>query len=179
MLSLRGRFCRFLTKHLIAPKFDPKKCVDEIRESMESLAKYAKLPTNIIVEKFDLNGIAAEWIYTDAMRGNKAVLFLHGGGYNICSPNTHREIAVHIALSSGARVLLISGSTQLAVSGLYFGVIIFAVAMLTDFFGNYTVAVALLAVGFGGCTWIIGKLWASGDRVVAFEREPDPSGSSS
>jgi uncharacterized membrane protein YedE/YeeE len=50
---------------------------------------------------------------------------------------------------------------------------------LPDFFGNYAVAVAVLAVGFGVCTWIIGKLWASGDRVVAFERGPDPGGSSS
>mgnify|MGYP000371515278 CR=1 FL=1 len=48
---------------------------------------------------------------------------------------------------------------------------------LTDFFGNYAVAVAVLAVGFGVCTWIIGKLWAAGDRVVAFERGPDPDGS--
>lgn len=49
---------------------------------------------------------------------------------------------------------------------------------LTDFLGNYALAVAVLAVGFGACTWIIGKLWASGDRVVAFERGPDSGGSS-
>jgi len=106
MLSLRGRFCRYLTKYIIAPKFDPNKSVDEIRNIMESLTKYAKLPSNITVERLDLNGIAAEWIYTDEMRGNKAVLFLHGGGYNICSLNTHREIAAFIADASGAKVLL-------------------------------------------------------------------------
>ena len=49
---------------------------------------------------------------------------------------------------------------------------------LTGFLGNYAVAVAVLAVGFGVCTWTIGKLCASGDRVVAFERGPDPGGSS-
>ena len=49
---------------------------------------------------------------------------------------------------------------------------------LTDLFGNYAVAAAVLAVGFGFCTWIIGKLWASNERVVAFERGPDPGGAS-
>lgn len=43
---------------------------------------------------------------------------------------------------------------------------------LTDLFGNHAVAVAVLAVGFGLCTWGIGKLWRSGKRVVAFEGEP-------
>ena len=32
--------------------------------------------------------------------------------------------------------------------------------------------VAVLAVGFGLCAWI-GKLWGSGERVVAFEGGPD------
>jgi hypothetical protein len=49
---------------------------------------------------------------------------------------------------------------------------------LTDLFGNYAAAVAVLAVGFGLCTWGIGKLWGSGKPVVASERGPD-SGTSS
>ena len=43
---------------------------------------------------------------------------------------------------------------------------------LTDLFGNHAVAVAVLAVGFGLCTWGIGKLWGSGERIVAFEGGP-------
>ncbi len=50
---------------------------------------------------------------------------------------------------------------------------------LTDLFGNYAAATAVLAVGFGFCAWGIGKLWASNERVVAFERGPDPGGGSS
>jgi len=44
---------------------------------------------------------------------------------------------------------------------------------LTDLFGNHAVAVSVLAVGFGLCAWGIGKLWRSGERVVASERGPD------
>ncbi len=32
------------------------------------------------------------------------------------------------------------------------------------------VADAVLVIGFGLCTWGIGKLWGSGERIVAFER---------
>ena len=49
---------------------------------------------------------------------------------------------------------------------------------LTDLLGNYAVAVAVLAVGFGLCTWGIGKLWGSGGRIVALDRGSD-SGTSS
>jgi len=44
---------------------------------------------------------------------------------------------------------------------------------LTDLLGNHAEAVMVLAVGFGLCAWGIGKLWGSGERVAAFEGEPD------
>ena len=50
---------------------------------------------------------------------------------------------------------------------------------LTDPVGNHAAAVAVLAVGFGLCTRGIGKLWRSGERVVASEQEPDSETSSS
>jgi len=44
---------------------------------------------------------------------------------------------------------------------------------LTDLFGNYVAAVAVLAIGFGLCTWGIGKLWGSGGPIVAYEGGPN------
>lgn len=44
---------------------------------------------------------------------------------------------------------------------------------LTDLLGNHAAVVAVLAVGFGLCTWGIGRLWRSGKRVVASEQGPD------
>ena len=74
---------------------------------MEKMAKFAKLPPNIQFKKITFNGMAAEWIYTDIAREERVILFLHGGGYNLCSINTHRELAAHIAKKSDAKVLLI------------------------------------------------------------------------
>jgi len=46
---------------------------------------------------------------------------------------------------------------------------------LTDLFGNYGVAVAVLVVGLSLCIWAIGKLWWAGDheRIDDFVRGPD------
>jgi hypothetical protein len=43
---------------------------------------------------------------------------------------------------------------------------------LTDLFGNYGVAVAVLAVGLSLSIWVIGKLWGSAEheRSKLFER---------
>lgn len=45
---------------------------------------------------------------------------------------------------------------------------------LTDLFGHYGVAVAVLVVALGLCIWAIGKLWGSADhqRVDLFARSP-------
>jgi uncharacterized membrane protein YedE/YeeE len=44
---------------------------------------------------------------------------------------------------------------------------------LTDLLGNHAAAVTVLAVGFGLCSWGIGKLWGAGERSVAFESGAD------
>ena len=106
MPSFRSKFCRILTKYLVAPKFNPNKTIDEMRRSMESLTKLASLPSKTKVEKVSFNGISAEWICAKEANEDRAILYLHGGGYNIGSPNTHRELAAHISMTSGAKVLL-------------------------------------------------------------------------
>lgn len=106
MPSLRSKFCRFLTRVLMAPIFNPNKSIAETRRDMERLSKFTSLPPKTRVSRIQLKGIAAEWIYGEAARRDRVVLYLHGGAYNICSPNTHRETAARIAHASGARVLL-------------------------------------------------------------------------
>lgn len=106
MPSFRSKFFRILTKYLVAPKFNPNKTIDEARRGMESLTKLASLPSKTKVEKITFNSISAEWICANEAHDDRVILYLHGGGYNICSPNTHRELAAHISMASGAKVLL-------------------------------------------------------------------------
>jgi len=107
MLSLRSKFCRLITKYVVAPKLNNLQSIEETRKSMEKFAKFAKLPPETKVEKIEINSIAAEWVYVNTVQEDRVVLYLHGGGYNVCSINTHRELGAHISKASGAKVLLI------------------------------------------------------------------------
>jgi acetyl esterase/lipase len=106
MPSIRSKVCRILTKYLVAPNFNPNKTINEARRGMERLTKLAHLPAKTKVEKITFNSISAEWIYAYEAHEDRVILFLHGGGYNTCSPNTHRELAARISKASGAKVLL-------------------------------------------------------------------------
>ncbi len=106
MPSHRARLCRLLTKYLMASKFNSRKTVDDMRLEAERLTKWVRLPSNTHVESITLNSISAEWVCYGEPNNDRVVLYLHGGGYNVGSPNTHRELAAYLSLSSRARVLL-------------------------------------------------------------------------
>lgn len=58
-------------------------------------------------EPVDAGGVPAEWVAAPGIDAERAVLYLHGGGYAIGSLNTHRRLAYDISAASGARVLVI------------------------------------------------------------------------
>ena len=95
MPSLRSKFCRLLTRLFMAPIFDPNKSIEETRRGMERLSKFTLVPSKTRVSKIQLKSASADWIYGEAARKDSAVLYLHGGAYNICSPDTRRETAAH------------------------------------------------------------------------------------
>jgi acetyl esterase/lipase len=88
MPSLRSRLCRLLIKYLVATKFNPAKTIGEIRRGAESLTKLTGFPSQTRVEKIRLNSLSAEWVFANEARKDRAILYLHGGGYNFCSPWT-------------------------------------------------------------------------------------------
>jgi acetyl esterase/lipase len=107
MLSFRGKFCRLLIKHLLAPKFHAKKTIDEKRKVLETISRFSMLSSKTKVERVQVNGISADWVSANDVSEDKIVLYFHGGGYNACSPNTHRELCANISIASCAKVLLI------------------------------------------------------------------------
>jgi len=52
-------------------------------------------------------GVPAEWVAAPGAAEDRAVLYLHGGGYVMGSINTHREMAARLSRAAGARVLVL------------------------------------------------------------------------
>lgn len=77
------------------------------RAAYEKLAVLLGGAPDAKCEKVDANGVPAEWVAAPGIDPQRAVLYLHGGGYAIGSINTHRRLAYDISAASSARVLLI------------------------------------------------------------------------
>lgn len=107
MRSVRSHLCRLVVKYLMAPKFDISKSVEDQRKALEVFAKRSLLPANTRIHPVSAEGIPAEWISVGDARNECAVLYLHGGAYNMGSAQTHRELAARICKASGVKSLLV------------------------------------------------------------------------
>ena len=66
-----------------------------------------RVPRSVCLKNIAADGVPSDWLEPDNAVPGRAILYLHGGAYVICSPTTHRGLAGNIAQASRARLLLI------------------------------------------------------------------------
>ncbi|PKB13288.1 acetyl esterase/lipase [Novosphingobium kunmingense] len=93
-----------LVDQLFASPFPPE--FPEMREAYLAMGDMLPLPAGVTVEKIQLGGCPCEWV-SSAAPGRGTILMLHGGGYCIGGPGSHRHQAAEMALQTGARVALL------------------------------------------------------------------------
>jgi acetyl esterase/lipase len=81
--------------------------IDRVRERMERRARLQPMLSRTSIEKVEAHGVPAEWIVPEGAREDRAILYIHGGGFVICSPNTHRPMVSRIARAADIRALMI------------------------------------------------------------------------
>lgn len=79
--------------------------VAERRAQYERAEKAFPTPADVTIEHVATPG-PAEWLTPPGARTDAAVLYLHGGGYVIGSPRSHRHLAAAIGTAAKTRVLL-------------------------------------------------------------------------
>ncbi len=84
-----------------------KPSVADARAGFEKLAAVLGGAPDAKCEQVDAGGVPAEWVAAPGCDAQRAVLYLHGGGYAIGSIATHRRLAYDISAASGARILVI------------------------------------------------------------------------
>ena len=77
--------------------------VKERRRDWDAL--FASVSVAAAIEPVSAGGVAAEWIIPRGARPDQAVLYLHGGGFQVGSLRSHRELMAGIAEAAGCRVL--------------------------------------------------------------------------
>jgi epsilon-lactone hydrolase len=75
------------------------------RKAMEEWQAALKLPPDVKTQPVSASGVRAEWIWRPDSDTDRAILYLHGGGYAMGSIATHRYLMQAIGKASGARVL--------------------------------------------------------------------------
>lgn len=78
--------------------------IEQRRALMEKLA--FRVAADIAVESINITGRHAEWVRAPGVDDARVLLYLHGGGYVMGSPNTHRALAGELSRAAAAAVLL-------------------------------------------------------------------------
>ncbi len=102
---LFDRFLRILTARRLDPDLDPR----ILRARLNRLVQMfdgGKIE-GARVEEIDVAGIATERIVPDTEISGRTLLYLHGGGYAVCGPRTHRRLVAGLARRSKARAFVI------------------------------------------------------------------------
>ena len=80
---------------------------EQRRRQYERAERVFPTPPDVKVEIVATPARPAEWLTPPGVRTDAVVLYLHGGGYVIGSPRSHRHLAAAIARAAGTRALLL------------------------------------------------------------------------
>ena len=75
------------------------------RAQYERAERAFPTPADVVIERLNAP-CPAEWLQPPGARADAAVLYLHGGGYVIGSPRSHRHLVAAIARAAGTSALL-------------------------------------------------------------------------
>src|SRR5260221_5435042 len=78
---------------------------DELRTQYDKAERAFPLGKDVEVMPMRVRGVEAEWLRPPEV-GGAVVLYLHGGGYVIGSPRSHRHLAAAIATAARGSALL-------------------------------------------------------------------------
>ena len=79
--------------------------LEQRRKGMEKVA--FRVAEDIAVEPVTVAGRVAEWLRAPGTSAQRAILYLHGGGYVMGSPNTHRSLGGEVSRAAQAGVLMV------------------------------------------------------------------------
>ncbi len=79
--------------------------IEGMRTSYVEMMSRFPLADDVKSIPVDAGGVPAQWISAPGAADDRILLYLHGGGYVICSVNTHREMISRMSRASGVRAL--------------------------------------------------------------------------
>ena len=78
---------------------------EEMRANMEQVTQIFPVQEDVEIVEVKAGGVPGEWVRVPGSRKDHIVLYLHGGGYVLGSPKTHRSLVSELAHLAKASVL--------------------------------------------------------------------------
>ena len=108
MTSYRAQVIKKTIRSSVKPFLSPTVPVKAQRLISNIGLQIRMLPSETQISSVDLDGLPAEWVLNKHTHNNEnIIIYLHGGAYNIGSPQSHRNITSRLAKATGAMVLAI------------------------------------------------------------------------
>jgi acetyl esterase/lipase len=79
----------------------------ERRREYDAIGDKFELAVDVQRESVEIGGVSCEWTWCDSVAEDRAIIFLHGGGYRAGSLKSHRHLASEIARAVGCRSLAV------------------------------------------------------------------------
>jgi monoterpene epsilon-lactone hydrolase len=105
MASAESAQLRRVIVNNVAPLFSPDVPLENVRAFFQAMGEMAVLPPDITTEPVDAGGVPGEWVFGPGAAEDRALLYLHGGGYVVGSAAGYRNLAARLSLAAGVRVL--------------------------------------------------------------------------
>jgi epsilon-lactone hydrolase len=81
--------------------------IAQMRIDADERSKVFTLPSDVTVQPVTANGVKAEWTSTPDADPSSVILYMHGGGYVICSLDSHRHLVAEVGRAARTRTLAI------------------------------------------------------------------------
>jgi acetyl esterase/lipase len=98
-----GALWRSLAKRMAA---NPQLDIVSLRSVPDEMQQLATEPTNVTYQDVEAGGRPALWANPIDAAQDRAILFLHGGGFIAGSIKCHRKLAADLAKATGCRTLI-------------------------------------------------------------------------
>jgi monoterpene epsilon-lactone hydrolase len=114
MTSFKSKVFNFMIRNshllkgrLTKERFDSHTSISDFRERCEKGARrFGRVPADVSIEKQTIEGMNTEWLVPVGANREKAIMYVHGGGYVSGSCNDHRGIISKLAKNTGVATLL-------------------------------------------------------------------------
>ena len=74
--------------------------IEQVRTAFDEETRAFPIDDDVVSEPVEMGGVPAEWVTVPGSSDDRTIFYLHGGGYALGSPRTHRAMISCIARAS-------------------------------------------------------------------------------